>query len=90
MIPLAAATVAGWLLLFVVLLVLPPVSQPRRDERAAPGIEPPAVVSLLAGRLERDGFGVTLADLAARSWFRLSGAPGSAEPAMPVMCVVPA
>src|SRR5580693_3200926 len=67
-IPLAAATVAGWLLLFVVLLVLPPASQPRRDERAAPGIEPPAVVSLLAGRLERDGFGVTLADLAARGW----------------------
>jgi hypothetical protein len=86
-IPLAAATVAGWLLLFVVLLVLPPASQPRRDERAAPGIEPPAVVSLLAGRLERDGFGVTLADLAARGWFGLNGTPG---PAGPVMCVVPA
>ena len=93
MIPLAAATVAGWLLLFVVLLVVPPVSQPRRDERAVPGIEPPAVVSLLAGRLERDGFGVTLADLAARGWFRLSGTPGpagSAGPAGPVMCTVPA
>jgi hypothetical protein len=46
----AAATAAGWLLLFFVLLVLPPASRPRRDERAAPGIEPPAVVSLLAGR----------------------------------------
>jgi hypothetical protein len=44
-IPLAVATVAGWLLLFVVLLVVPPAAQPRRDERAAPGIEPPAVVS---------------------------------------------
>jgi hypothetical protein len=95
----AAATAAGWLLLFLVLLVLPPAAQPRRDERVAPGIEPPAVVSLLAGRLERDGFGVTLADLAARGWFRLSGTAGSAGPAGlagtagsagPAMCVVPA
>jgi len=85
-IPLAIATVAGWLLLFVVLLVVPP----RRDERAAPGIEPPAVVSLLAGRLDRDGFGVTLADLAARGWFRLSGTPGPAGLTGPVMCVIPA
>jgi hypothetical protein len=82
-----AATAAGWLLLFFVLLVLPPAAQPRRDERALSGVEPPAVVSLLAGRLDRDGFAVTLADLAARGWFRLSGTPG---PAGPVMCVVPA
>ncbi len=45
------------------------------------------MVSLLAGRLDRDGFAVTLADLAARGWFGLSGRPG---PAGPVMCVVPA
>ena len=45
------------------------------------------MISLLARRLEQDGFGVTLADLAARGWFRLSGAP---EPTAPVMCVVPA
>jgi hypothetical protein len=83
----AAATVAGWLLLFVVLLILPPASQPSPDENAPPSAEPPAVVSLLAGRLDRDGFRVTLADLAARGWFRLSGTPG---PASPVMCVVPA
>ena len=87
MFPVAAATVAGWLLLFVILLVLPPASQPRRNERTVPGTEPPAVVSLLAGRLSKDGFAVTLADLAARGWFRLSGTPG---PAGPVMCVVPA
>jgi len=84
----AAATAAGWLLLFLILLALPPAAQLRRDERAAQGIEPPAVVSLLAGRLERDGFGVTLADLAARGWFRLSGTPGPAGPAGPVMCPV--
>ncbi|HLK78509.1 MAG TPA: hypothetical protein VKU77_33275 [Streptosporangiaceae bacterium] len=97
MIPLAAATVAGWLLLFVVLLILPSASRSGREEGAAPGVEPPAVVSLLAGRLERDGFAVTLADLAARGWFRLSGTPGPAGPAGPaglaagpVMCVIPA
>ena len=96
MFAVAATTAAGWLLLLFVLLVLPPAAQPRRDERAAPGIEPPAVVSLLAGRLDRDGFGVTLADLAARGWFRLSGTAGSAGlagptgSASPVMCVVPA
>ena len=91
MFPVAAATAAGWLFLFFVLLVLPPASQSRRDERAAPGIEPPAVVSLLAKRLDRDGFGVTLADLAARGWFGLSGTPGPGSPVMcPVMCTVPA
>jgi hypothetical protein len=90
---MAAATAAGWLLLFLVLLVLPPAAQSRRDEREAPGIEPPAVVSLLVGRLERDGFGVTLADLAARGWFGLSGSAGPAGLAGPtgqVMSVVSA
>ena len=92
MFAVAAATAAGWLLLFLVLLVLPAAAQPRRDERAGPGVEPPAVVSLL----DRDGFGVTLADLAARGWFRLSGTAGPAGlqgptgPASPVMCVVSA
>ena len=97
MFAVAAATAAGWVLLFFVLLVLPSAAQPRRDEHAAPGIEPPAVVSLLARRLERDGFGVTLADLAARGWFRLSGTPGQTGPSGPagpviclVMCTVPA
>jgi Predicted membrane protein (DUF2207) len=100
----AAITSAGWLVLLFVLLAWPP-----RDERARPvtppGVEPPpAVVSLLARRLRRDGFGATLADLAARGWFRLSppgvparaagptaGWPGAGGgPAGPVMCVVPA
>ena len=34
------------------------------------GDEPPAVISLLAGRLDKLGFGATLVDLAARGWFR--------------------
>ena len=85
MFPVAAAT-AGWLLLFFVLLVTP-LREEGGTPTPAPGAAPPAVVSLLARRLEQDGFGVTLADLAARGWFRLSGASG---PAAPVMCVVPA
>ena len=86
MFPVAAATAAGWLLLFFVLLVISPREDGATPE-PTPGAEPPAVVSLLAGRLQRDGFVVTLADLAARGWFRLSVTPG---PAGPVMCVVPA
>ena len=45
---------------------------------------PPAVVSLLARRLDRSGFGATLVDLAARGWFEVhapAGAAGSAEDA---------
>ena len=89
MVPVAAATAAGWLLLFFVLLVVPPREEDARPD-PAPGAEPPAVVSVLASRLDRDGFGVTLADLAARGWFRLSGSPGPSGPVMcPVMCTVP-
>jgi Predicted membrane protein (DUF2207) len=46
-----------------------------------PRNEPPAVVSLLAGRLTRDGYPATLLDLAARGWISLD----EAEPSR-VMC----
>ena len=46
--------------------------------------EPPAVVSLLAGRLKKDGYPATLLDLAARSWLRLDQPAGG-----PLMCVIP-
>jgi hypothetical protein len=98
--PVAAVAAVGWLLLFAVLLAVPPPSRPRLDgnrpEQALPGDEPPAVISLLAGQFDRCGFGVTLMDLAARGWFRFSGPagpPGPAGawgPAGPVMCVVSA
>jgi len=57
--------------------------------------EPPAVVSLLAGRLAKLGFGATLVDLAARGWFEVrahAGPGGQAAwgPGASVMCVVPA
>src|SRR5690348_7613378 len=51
------------------------------------GDEPPAVVSLLAGKLDRTGFGATLAGLAAQGWFQVRP---PAPPPGPAMCVVPA
>jgi hypothetical protein len=93
-----AIACAGWLFLFVVLLIVPPSPGPRRGggpgdglddgrDRGPEGDEPPAVVSLLAGKLDRTGFGATLVSLAARGWFQVHG-PG--DPVGPAMCVVPA
>ena len=107
MFPMAAVAAAGWLLLFIVLLVVPPSSGPRRGaglERGtvpvppSGGDEPPAVISLLAGRLDKLGFGVTLIDLVAPGWFgvdgplgpALAGPAGAWGPAGPAMCVVAA
>jgi hypothetical protein len=112
MVPVAAATAAGWLILFIVLLAVPP-PRPRQGggraggpvpEPPGSGAEPPAVISLLAGRLGKDGFGATLLDLAARDWFRLRPGDAPVVPARrgpagrasgpgsagPVICVVPA
>jgi hypothetical protein len=122
--PVAAVAGAGWLLLFIVLLIAPP--SPGPHEGGGPGggggdgpgggpgggngpgggdgpggggaslsPEPPAVVSLLAGRLAKLGFGATLIDLAARGWFEVRAPAGPARqagwgPAGPAMCVVPA
>jgi hypothetical protein len=114
--PVAAIAGAGWLFLLVVLLIVPPSLGPHegggqgegrtpregRTRRPEPGDVPPAVVSLLARRLDRLGFGATLVDLAARGWFqvrapaRLPGSAGpmvpmgSAGPGGPALCVVPA
>jgi hypothetical protein len=86
--PVAVMAGAGWLFLFVVLLIIPPSPRPHegggRGEggtRRPPdaGEVPPAVVSLLAGRLDKLGFGATLVDLAARGWFEVR-APGPAGP----------
>jgi hypothetical protein len=88
MFPVAATAAAGWLILFVLLLAAPPPPSRRRDAggpaQVHQGDESPAVVSLLAGRLGRYGFGATLLDLAARgstsgAWWRTSGC-GRARP----------
>jgi hypothetical protein len=105
--PVASVAAAGWLLLFILLLVVPPSSRPRRgaglERGTAPvpppgGDEPPAVISLLTGKLDKLGFKATLIDLAARGWFQVNGPTGQApagpggawEPAGPATCVVPA
>ena len=104
MFPVAVMAGAGWLVLFVVLLIVPPSPGPlegggqgegrtRRPHDA--GDVPPAVVSLLAGRLDKLGFGATLVDLAARGWFEVrapgpAGPGGHGEPGGPALCVVPA
>jgi hypothetical protein len=116
--PVAVMAGAAWLLLFSVLLIVPPPPGPRRgggpgggrDQPAGggardSGVEPPAVISLLAGRLDKLGFGATLVDLAVRGWFQVHapaepgapipgapilGGPGVASGPGPAMCVVPA
>jgi hypothetical protein len=91
MFPVAVMAGAGWLFGFVVLLIVP--ARRDRTRTPAPGDVPPAVVSLLARRLERSGFGATLVDLAARGWFEVrapAGSAGSAGPGGPALCVVPA
>jgi hypothetical protein len=94
-------------LLFILLLVVPLSSGPRRgaglEGGTAPmpppgGDEPPAVISLLIGKLDKLGFRVTLIDLAARGWFQVNGPTGQGPaasggawgPAGPAICVVPA
>ena len=109
MFPVAVVAGAGWLFLFVVLLTVPPSPGPHEGggqgegrTRRPPDADdvPPAVVSLLAGRLDKLGFGATLIDLAARGWFEVrqpagpAGLRGSrdpwdpADPAGPALCVV--
>ncbi|HEY7015928.1 MAG TPA: hypothetical protein VH480_24390 [Streptosporangiaceae bacterium] len=78
----AWAASAAWL---AVLAVTALVTRPWRPATGPATLalrgEPPAVVSLLAGRLARDGYPATLLDLAARGWMGL----GEAEPSR-VMC----
>ena len=106
MFPVTAVATAGWLLLFILLLVVPPSSGSRRGAGLEggtapvppPGGEPPAVISLLTGKLDKLGFKATLVDLAARGWFQMNGLAGQARaglggawgPAGSAMCVVPA
>jgi hypothetical protein len=55
-----------------------------------PPAEPPAVVGLVAGRPDADLFTVTLLDLGARGWFRLSRSLPDPWAPVPALCVLPA
>lgn len=88
MFPVAVICAVGWLFLFIVLLAVPPSSRPRPGVAADPPVPaeaPPAVVSALAGQLDRHGFGATPADLVARGWFGVRPPTG---PSGPAMCLV--
>ena len=87
-----AGSLAGWLI-----LVRMAISGPRLGRAASrlglvpmPPTEPPAVVGLLAGRPDADLFTVTLLDLAARGWFRLTRRLPDPQALVPAMCVLPA
>ena len=85
-------SLVGWLI-----LVRMSMNGPRLGRGAArPGVvpmaptEPPAVVGLVAGRRDADLFTVTLLDLAARGWFRLTRSLPDPRALVPAMCVLPA
>lgn len=70
---LITGTLAGWLVLYVASLIGPRLGRARPGPLpAGSGSEPPAVLSLLAGRPDRDGFAATLVALSGRGWFSLS------------------
>lgn len=78
----AAAALALWLLLlgYAAVAVRPRWTRPGPQSHALRD-EPPAVVSLLAGRADRDGFPATVLDLAARGWLVLDHRSGGSWPA---------
>jgi hypothetical protein len=79
----SAVTVGGWFALWAVFAAKAAGTPATSAAKAGDGPEPPALVSLLAGRLDSLGYPATLLDLAARGLFRLEGQAGG-----PVMCVL--
>jgi hypothetical protein len=70
---LVTGTLAGWLVLSLVSLIGPRLGHGRAGSLpAGSGSEPPAVLSLLAGRPDRDGLAATLVALSGRGWFSLT------------------
>jgi hypothetical protein len=67
-----AISCGGWLVLLALTALCTRSWRPRAAPVCYPlRTEPPAIVSLLAGRLRRTGYPATLMDLAARGWFSL-------------------
>ncbi len=90
--PAIAGSLAGWLILVRMATGGPRLGRavPRPGAVPLPPAEPPAVVGLVAGRPDADLFTVTLLDLAARGWFRLSRSLPDPRAPVPAMCVLPA
>ncbi|MFY9862816.1 MAG: hypothetical protein WAK58_03305 [Trebonia sp.] len=87
-----AGSLAGWLILVRMATGGPRLGRAvcRPGAVPLPPAEPPAVVGLVAGRPDADLFTVTLLDLAARGWFRLSRSLPDPRAPVPAMCVLPA
>jgi hypothetical protein len=87
-----AGSLAGWLILVRIATSGPRLGRAvsRPGAVPLPPAEPPAVVGLVAGRADADLFTVTLLDLAARGWFRLSRSLPDPRAPVPAMCVLPA
>jgi hypothetical protein len=87
-----AGSLAGWLILVRMATSGPRLGRAVSGQGAVPlpPAEPPAVVGLVAGRPDADLFTVTLLDLAARGWFRLSRSLPDSRAPVPAMCVLPA
>jgi hypothetical protein len=87
-----AGSLASWLVLVLIAAGGPRLGRAvsRPGAVSPPPAEPPAVVGLVAGRPDADLFTVTLLDLAARGWFRLSRSLPDPRAPVPAMCVLPA
>jgi len=87
-----AGSLAGWLILVRIATGGPRLGRAvsRSGAVPLPPAEPPAVVGLVAGRPDADLFTVTLLDLAARGWFRLSRSLPDPRAPVPAMCELPA
>jgi hypothetical protein len=87
-----AGSLAGWLILVRIATGGPRLRRAvsRSGAVPLPPAEPPAVVGLVAGRPDADLFTVTLLDLAARGWFRLSRSLPDPRAPIPAMCELPA
>lgn len=87
-----AGSLAGWLILVRMATGGPRLGRAvcRPGAVPLPPAEPPAVVGLVAGRPDADLFTVTLLDLAARGWFRLSRSLPEPRAPVPAMCLLPA
>jgi hypothetical protein len=87
-----AGSLVGWLILVRIATGGPRLGRAVSCPGAVPvsPVEPPAVVGLVAGRPDADLFTVTLLDLAARGWFRLSRSLPDPRAPIPAMCLLPA
>ena len=87
-----AGSLAAWLILVRIATGGPRLGRAvfRPGAIPLPPAEPPAVAGLVAGRPDGDLFTVTLLDLAARGWFRLSRSLPDPRAPVPAICVLPA